>query len=256
MFARAHQRICLPGRYALLLSLCLFLGACGQAAIPAPTPTLAPLLELAGVTLYISSSNSTLYAVQADTGKLHWQAQTDGLLRAAPVLQNGVIYAGSGSSVMALRASDGRVLWQTTTEGSIYSSPAVVNGVVYTGTFDTAPSLPNPSGTVYAIRASDGTILWKFRAGSPVFATPVVDHGTVFITASLVFPKMAIPILVLISLALDAAAMVFCFSSEGVSLLDCGHWQLLLHTTRHDQPPSLELNRIPTIAWPGGYWPR
>jgi outer membrane protein assembly factor BamB len=58
-------------------------------------------------------------------------------VNSSPDVVNGVVYVGSSDSKLyALDAISGTLKWSYTTGGSIDSSPAVANGVVYAGSHD------------------------------------------------------------------------------------------------------------------------
>ena len=55
----------------------------------------------------------------------------------SPAVVNGVVYVGSSdSNVYALNATTGKVTWSFTTGDYVLSSPAVSNGEVYVGSVD------------------------------------------------------------------------------------------------------------------------
>jgi outer membrane protein assembly factor BamB len=51
-------------------------------------------------------SDRGVYAVAATTGTEQWSFQTDGLVRASPVIKNGTVYVAGGNMVYALESSD------------------------------------------------------------------------------------------------------------------------------------------------------
>jgi eukaryotic-like serine/threonine-protein kinase len=60
-----------------------------------------------------------------------------GSISNSPVVANGVVYVGSEDhSLYALDAQSGKLLWSYKTGNYILTSPAVVNGVVYIGSGD------------------------------------------------------------------------------------------------------------------------
>jgi outer membrane protein assembly factor BamB len=138
-------------------------------------------VEANGV-VYIATS--TVYAVQATTGKLLWHftrfAEGEESMT-APTVVNGVVYVDTQmGTVYALRASDGSLLWHYAVPASfdptLSGSPVVVNGMVYVAA---------QSGTVYALRASDGSLLWQHNNGRSVFGQPLVVDGVVHVTTQL-----------------------------------------------------------------------
>ena len=75
--------------------------------------------------VFIGSTNSTLYALDASTGTLLWSVLTGGAVNSTPVVADGVVYVGSADgSLYALDARSGDILWTGPTGGEV-SSPAV-----------------------------------------------------------------------------------------------------------------------------------
>lgn len=126
-----------------------------------------------GANLYIGALDSSLYQVNATSGKVGWHvtlASSDTLAAlptgAAPTVADGVVYVGGKSGVVeALDAATGARRWQHTVDGSVDSPPTIVGGAVYVTT---------EKGSVYALRASDGALAWKYTSGGLIYASSVV----------------------------------------------------------------------------------
>ncbi len=130
-------------------------------------------------TVYISSDDTKVYALDAATGIPRWTRTTDrtwwdvfNMRRAAssPAVVNGTVYIGSDKKVYALDVATGIPRW-TYTAGGVYSSPAVVDGTVYIG---------NQDKKVYALDAATGIARWTYTTGGGV-SSPAVVEGTVYI---------------------------------------------------------------------------
>lgn len=86
--------------------------------------------------VYIGSTSSNLFALEASTGTALWN-YASGWVWSSPAVVNGVVYFGSfDNNVYALNANTGAKLWSYPTRGIVWSSPAVANGVVYCGSSD------------------------------------------------------------------------------------------------------------------------
>ncbi len=122
------------------------------------------IAEANGVT-YIATNHGSMYAVQAETGQTLWHVSQSAsgindqeITEVTPVVNGGIVFAGSVQHIFAYLASDGKQLWQYTSQ--VYNGPPVgmqpfvANGVVY---FVSS----SPSGTLVALRASDGTLVWQ-----------------------------------------------------------------------------------------------
>jgi tRNA A-37 threonylcarbamoyl transferase component Bud32 len=127
-----------------------------------------------GGTVYIGSGDSTVYALDADTGRERWSFETgDRIWESSPAVVDGTLYIGSGdNSVYALDADDGTERWSFETDDTIKSSPAVANGTVYVGSWD---------DHLYALDADDGTERWSFDTGFGPSSSPAVVDGTVYV---------------------------------------------------------------------------
>jgi outer membrane protein assembly factor BamB len=124
----------------------------------------------------------SLYALEASTGAVRWQAATGGQGSASPAIASGVVYFSSHTGVIsdaglfsALDASTGAVRWQDQMSVSEDASPVVANGLVYVGA----------GGSMVALDASTGAMRWQFHSSdryNPYFAfsTPVVANGVVY----------------------------------------------------------------------------
>src|SRR5712691_12074596 len=65
---------------------------------------------------------STMYAVEAATGKHLWRLQTHGLISSAPAVAGGLIYFGSDETIFAVRTSDGSIVWTKRTSNLVFGS--------------------------------------------------------------------------------------------------------------------------------------
>lgn len=152
---------------------------------PATTPVAA------GETVYVSTDDYQLYALDAKTGAQRWHYQGDNGFQVGA--GNGVVVVKlSSGTIVALKASDGSVLWQKPGIGYGGGSlPLVANGVVYVGgdqgvwaftaqtgdqrwhypikDGETSLLLANGAihtlgwdGIFYSINVGDGSLHWKF----------------------------------------------------------------------------------------------
>ncbi len=91
-------------------------------------------------TVVIGSIDEGLRAFNSRTGATLWTAPPEGEVWGAPVLANGVVYAGTDVSLVVHDAATGASLYTFDMTGTMtmagMASPAVVNGRVYTATGD------------------------------------------------------------------------------------------------------------------------
>ncbi len=113
----------------------------------------------------------TLYAVNAQTGKLIW---SNGMrVDSSLAFVNGVLYVGSDNYLYALNPQNGATLWRR-------AVPTTFNTLIANGTLYAASS----SGDMYAFHASDGAFLWHttlnaMKAGETT--TPVLMNGALYV---------------------------------------------------------------------------
>ncbi len=148
-------------------------------------------------TLYASSSDHNLYALDAGSGTLRWKFKTDGRITSSPAITAGVVYFASfDSNFYAVDAASGALKWRFKTAGErryaathlhgaepaaetmpdpfdfYLSSPVVANGIVFFGSGD---------ANIYALDAATGHLKWKFKTGDVVHASPAIADGTLFV---------------------------------------------------------------------------
>src|SRR5882672_9315012 len=83
--------------------------------------------------------------------------RTDGPIRCAPTLSNGLLFFGSGDgNFYAVDSQSGQERWRFKTGGAINSSPATADGAVYFSSRD---------GIFYALQAASGKELWRYEMG-------------------------------------------------------------------------------------------
>jgi outer membrane protein assembly factor BamB len=138
-------------------------------------------------------------AVASGSLVLDWTAKPGGTVGSAPVVVNGVVYAGNDDNKLYAFDAAGRTncsgqpktcvpLWTGATAGKVYSTPAVVNSVVYVGSgdnklyaFDAAGGNGSCTG---AVSNRTCTPLWTAATGQPVYESPAVVNGVVYVGSS------------------------------------------------------------------------
>ncbi len=127
-------------------------------------------------TLYVSSFDGTLYALDAANGALRWKFQTEGALAAAPALHDGTLYFGSFDlHFYAVDAASGSLKWRSQEGGGkwFWATPAIHGDRVYA---------PNLDGKVYVYDTGSGApMVSPIDLGSPAVTTPVVSGDYVFV---------------------------------------------------------------------------
>ncbi|MBM3890036.1 MAG: methyltransferase domain-containing protein, partial [Verrucomicrobia bacterium] len=126
-----------------------------------------------GTVCFGSSSDDTVYCLDAADGKQRWSFVTDGPVRLAPVMAGGQVYVGSDDGcVYCLRVEDGRLVWKhrggpedrrLPGNGRMISLWPVRCGIVVdNGTvYFCAGLFPQQGSYLCAVRADDGKEVWK-----------------------------------------------------------------------------------------------
>jgi eukaryotic-like serine/threonine-protein kinase len=145
-----------------------------------------------GKLVIFGSADRNLYAVNAITGILEWKFYTGneftgGLIKAAPAVNNGVIYFScENGKLYALDSTvqvAGSIKYVNQKWMSVYgnapgvsnSAPTIANGLVYAGASDNA---------LYAYDAQNGTVKWQYPVAAPANrSNPVVLNNTAYFFA-------------------------------------------------------------------------
>jgi outer membrane protein assembly factor BamB len=131
-----------------------------------------------GKSIYVSSMDHNVYAVNPTDMKQIWETPLDASMTASPVVKDGRLYVGTiNGSVYALDTSNGNIIWHQAFQGGIADNLTLAGDRLYFGI------AYNQTGKIYALNTSDGSTIWFFDAGSPVTASPLVkDNQVVFVT--------------------------------------------------------------------------
>ena len=126
-----------------------------------------------GNRLYIGTDKTNVAALRASDGKVLWQFNSPGAIKASPSYHDGRVYVADYEGAMfCLDADTGKPIWRTNTtavppfgEGGFYSSPAIAFGRVYAARDD---------GTVFAFDLRDGKVDWSFPTHNFVYGSPAL----------------------------------------------------------------------------------
>lgn len=84
--------------------------------------------------LYTADASGMVYCLDADTGKLYWQDQTE-FVWSSMLVADGKVYVAARDRLLAYATGkEKRILNQSKVHESMVSSPAVANGVLYVAT--------------------------------------------------------------------------------------------------------------------------
>lgn len=130
-----------------------------------------------GTTVFASSIDHFLYAVDLKTGALVWKADLGASLVSSPLLDEGVLYEGSIDGAMyAVDAANGKVKWSQKLEAGIWSTPVLNSGKLYFGDQKTK---------IYILDIANGNIDQSIDVGAAVIGRgALIKEGIAFGTES------------------------------------------------------------------------
>jgi len=137
---------------------------------------------LSGTTVYVSSFDGRITALDGASGEPFWTAELDEPA-GPPIVVGGTLYARSGDAVYAFDAATGDPEW--TYDDVVLQSitpPTVVDGTVYIGDVDDGGELDERT-ELTALDAETGTEEWNVTVPGTVTGTPTIANGTAYIGA-------------------------------------------------------------------------
>lgn len=143
-------------------------------------PLITPAYAAGKVYVGAGFSSTTVFALDALTGALRWQADTpDGGPSAAIVEDRTVLFNTESCTLFAFDAQTGRQRWSKYLGDPLMSQPAAGGGRVFTAWPDGA----SPGGFAFgALSLRDGRVLWSRPVGADVMTAPVIAEGSVYAT--------------------------------------------------------------------------
>jgi len=155
-----------------------------DAVIPIPDNTIQPLWtftcadEIRGSAscdrgiVYIGSYDNHLYALNIESGKMHWKYQTDGGIVSRPAILNDSVFIGSEDNRLhVISRRSGSLQWTYYTKGPVRSSPFPAHGHIFIGSDDWA---------IHAININGGRGIWQIETNAEVRSTPFVAQDAVY----------------------------------------------------------------------------
>ncbi|MEW6026199.1 MAG: PQQ-binding-like beta-propeller repeat protein [Planctomycetota bacterium] len=133
---------------------------------------------LAGDTIYVTTRDGYLKAVDAETGKLKWSFRTDNSTEvySSPMMTNNqVVFGANDNNFYAVRSNAAVKIYRVETNSPVRASAffSPDGKIVLIGSTDK---------NLYAID-ENGTVLWKYNAGARIVNAGVVDKQVVYITS-------------------------------------------------------------------------
>ena len=136
--------------------------------------------------VYISSTNGTVYALNAINRAIiwKWNSTPAGVIHSSPTVADGMVFVGSDDyNVYALNATNGNLVWKYSATGKVVSSATVAYGKVFVASRDgylhALPEKdPNGDGIINSTERK-----WRVQVqGTPrdIVSSPAVADGKVF----------------------------------------------------------------------------
>ena len=153
---------------------------------PAPHQINAPQV-VAENTVYVKTSQASLWAIDAKTGALKWSCASCGVPGAGGIsYANNAIYVVGGSTyVRAVNATTGASIWNYSFGSShnSMSGPGIGDGKLYIVSSSSAAGC-----NVTALNLSTGSVVWSKLLGSlascSARSSPAIAKNTVYVTTS------------------------------------------------------------------------
>jgi outer membrane protein assembly factor BamB len=143
-----------------------------------PQEPAGPAVDPVSGKLVVGTRDGFLRAFKPDGSPL-WDFRADGPFDAPPLVDRGVVYAGSDDGrIYALDLGKGTELWRYDAHEEVGTTPVIANGTLYVSTLQ---------DTLLAIDAGSGTWKWQHRReGSGQFtirgaAGPAIAGGVVYV---------------------------------------------------------------------------
>ena len=132
-----------------------------------------------GGRLYVGTAEGDVFALDAKTGCIHWNFQTDAGVRSAIVISKtpdgklAAYFGDQAANMYAVDAVNGTLLWRTKVDensrAAITAAPALYAGLLYVPVSSREESQVDDTkypccqfrGSMLAMDASDGKVLWK-----------------------------------------------------------------------------------------------
>jgi len=107
-----------------------------------------------------------------DTSKLAWKFECEDDIRGTPLVQDGILYAGSyDHNLYAIDADKGTFVWKYPTDGGIVTRPVLYDGNLFFGSEDRR---------LHVISQRTGKLSWLYYTDGPVRSSPTIAEGHVF----------------------------------------------------------------------------
>jgi outer membrane protein assembly factor BamB len=128
---------------------------------------------LSGDTVYLPSSDYSVYAVDLETRDARWEFKTENWVWASPLAVDDTIFIASmDHNLYAVDAQTGAEVWRfERASGALPAAPALADGTLYLGSLN---------GWMFAVEAQTGELVWEHQVEGGVWATPRVEDSALY----------------------------------------------------------------------------
>ncbi len=134
---------------------------------------------VAGGSVYATTDQGQLLAVDAHSGATRWTAQVSALPSPAALADGLVVIGGNDGTLRAFRQNSAgptaQPVWSVSTGEPLYE-PVIANGLVYTGSLDGVYT----KGHVFVFRLSDGALVKSILVNGAIESGITVVHGRIY----------------------------------------------------------------------------
>lgn len=131
---------------------------------------------LADDTLYVTSLDHNLYALDPESGEELWSVDLRGAVASTPFYSDGYLYVGSFARALFKISTSGEIIAEYDTHDWVWGSPVLIDGVLYAADL---------GGYVYALEDNGDSFepVWQARqvATRAIRATPVVSDDVIIV---------------------------------------------------------------------------
>jgi eukaryotic-like serine/threonine-protein kinase len=123
--------------------------------------------------VYFGSVDSTVYALDINTGWVIWRFRLNKPSISTPCLADNLLFTGAVDGVIyCMDSSSAKEVWRFTTQHQVTGSPIIYKDSLYCGSVD---------GFLYCLEYRTGRLRWKFQTKGPITGTPAVQDEIVYI---------------------------------------------------------------------------
>lgn len=129
-----------------------------------------------GELVFFNTPDSSLCAVNTETGQLKWKHQSEADFITYPAVSGNKVFVGDEKGILfALDTDSGQEKWRYQTDASIIYPPAAKKNEIFLGSTD---------GTLYVLDSETGKPKWQYSGANRIESSPVIKGNSVYMAAS------------------------------------------------------------------------